>query len=182
MNIDLNDTKELNASYSQDNYFKGGTITFISSNSDVASVENGVLKANAEGSTLITARVLPYGTTKTFEVVVNDSSNNNSNNGSENDITGTDTNKNDSIGNVNYEDETLGSDNNISLNSNENAEDKNILDDKEPKEEIDSNLKLESLQSEKNNFVWIIIIVSIVILGLLGGVYLLKNKKNNKFD
>ena len=64
------ESHELNAVYSDADYFKDGTVEFICDDPSVASVTDGKLYAVGEGETFITASVNPYGGANYIGVIV----------------------------------------------------------------------------------------------------------------
>ena len=61
---------ELNGSYTDTDYYEGGTVQFISSDPSVASVVDGTLYAVGEGTTKLTATVYPFGGATDYYVTV----------------------------------------------------------------------------------------------------------------
>ena len=79
--LDVNETRltipmkegdefELNGAYSDDDFYVGGTVQFISSDPSVASVIDGKLYALSEGTTHLTAAVYPFGGVTNYYVEV----------------------------------------------------------------------------------------------------------------
>lgn len=59
--MNVGDELELNGTYSSQDYFGGGTLTYAAVDTSVVTVEGNKLKAISEGETTIAVKVNPYG-------------------------------------------------------------------------------------------------------------------------